>query len=58
MMNKVAIERLVKEMSENDIELLLSILEVELKDRYYVKNPPVYSYNESVYKPESLLEII
>jgi|694.fasta_scaffold136519_4 hypothetical protein len=51
-MNKVAIERLVKEMSQSDIEVLLSVLEVELKDRYYAENPSPDDLYNDVYMPE------
>jgi hypothetical protein len=51
-MNKVAIERLVKEMSQSDIEVLLAVLEVELKERYYAENPSPDSLYDAVYMPE------
>jgi len=51
-MNKVAIERLVKEMSQSDIEVLLSALEIELKERYYAENPSPDDLYNDVYMPE------
>ena len=51
-MNKVAIIKLVKEMSQSDIEVLLSVLEVELKDRYYAENPSPDDLYNDVYMPE------
>lgn len=38
-MNKVNLAEMVSKMSQEDIELLLSVLDVELKERYYAENP-------------------
>lgn len=51
-MNKVAIIKLVKEMSQSDIEVLLSVLEVELKERYYADNPSPDDLYNDVYMPK------
>lgn len=54
----MAVEQLVREMSQGDIEILLSVLEVELKERYYAENPSPDNLYNDVYMPkEQFLEL-
>lgn len=48
----------VKSMSQSDIELLLSVLEVELKERYYAENPEMVDGEFGVYMPMDEFEMV
>lgn len=48
----------VKNMSQSDIELLLSVLEVELKERYYAENPEMADGEFGVYMPMDEFEMV